>query len=194
MASELTIPERPKALPAEWQAFVDEISSLFRQQAAELEQVKRERDDAYRAEALAGNRLGDRYDAYAKQADPKQLLTFSGWINKRISDAEATEAQLQEREQTIADLHTVVDLRTRELRVTEETNNSLIAALNSKSGGEREKALREAADVCNAAWEEWALSPDHPAMQFAATSIKKRILALLPPTPQPGSEKEVSRG
>ena len=63
---------------------------------AELASKDEELAAAYRAEAMAGSALGDRYAAYNATADPKKLLTFSGWLRARISAAEAAGAELSE--------------------------------------------------------------------------------------------------
>lgn len=72
------------------------LSMLARAEAAEaaLAQKDEEIASAYHGEAVSGSRLGDRYEAYCKIADPKKFLTFSGWINQRITDAESAESSL----------------------------------------------------------------------------------------------------
>lgn len=100
LASRATgLPERPKAYDGwsgdSWAYAVNEVDAHFDKLEAMLAQKDVELKEAYAAEASGSSRLGDRYDAYFKTADPKRLMTFSGWLNKRIGDAEDAEQALE---------------------------------------------------------------------------------------------------
>lgn len=94
------LPERPKhkltqtvsGVPV-FGYSVAEVDACLEKLEAEIRRLKEERDAAYQETALSGNRLGERYEAYC-ETNPKPMMTFSGWLNKRIGDAETAEQAL----------------------------------------------------------------------------------------------------
>jgi hypothetical protein len=79
---------------AELEAKNTKLQLYFDEAEAKVAQVEAERDAVYKAEALPSSRLGSRYASYSK-ANPKPLLTLSGWIMSQIERAESGEQELQ---------------------------------------------------------------------------------------------------